>query len=219
MNNTKLKVQKCGSRWRVIIDSRESTRPYRVPTPYENLKASLGISSEQSEKSKREDGLMGLEKPTFKSDKEQALVSEFDSLWTNGATNGELNWCNEEHTIAYFWTTKEKLYAGFVSQAMSYLLQESYVLAKGMKGGLLPIAEDMAKDKFNSLENMPDFKDYKAPKIDIINLEHTFACGSVSAERPDDNGKGTFTNVSISAGDKAAANVKKWSQGTVPELS
>ena len=219
MNNTKLKVQKMGSRWRIIIDSRESDIPFKVPTPYENLKARLGISGEQSEKSKRDNGPMGLEKVTFKSYKENALVSEYDSLWTNGATNGELNWCNEEHTIAYFWTTKEKMWAGLVSQAMSYLLQEAYVLAKGMKGGLLPIAEDMARDKFNSLENMPDFKDYKAPKVDIINLEHTFSCGSISAERPDDNGKGTLTNVSVSAGGKAAANVKKWSQGTVPELS
>ena len=219
MNNTKLKVQKCGSRWRIIIDGTKA-EPVLIDfsTPYEELKRELGISNRQSEKSRRENGPMGFgEKPQPRSHGEAAVQSEYDSLWTHGVTNGELRWVNQEHSIAWIWTTREKLYAGLVNQSMAFLLQNSSVTSKGLKGGLLPIAEDMAKDKFDNLELVPDFKDYKAPKVDIINLEHTLALGSISAERPDDNG--TRLNGSVSTGDKAAASAKKWAQGTVPELS
>ena len=60
MNNTKLKVQKCGSRWRIIIDGTKA-EPVLIDfsTPYEELKRELGISNRQSEKSRRENGPMG----------------------------------------------------------------------------------------------------------------------------------------------------------------
>ena len=48
---------------------------------------------------------------------------------------------------------------------------------------------DMAKAKFDSLENVQDFVDYKRLQVSPQNLDECTMAGTVSAERPDDTGQ------------------------------
>ena len=124
----KIKIQNNGSTWRVIIDATKVTpQPPPLPTAYEQLKQRLGLkepSQEKRQKLLQGYGWLGIEKREFNSHKEEAVIREFDSMVHAGATSAkELNWVNENHTIAYFWTTREKLLAAFERQFLNEILQ------------------------------------------------------------------------------------------------
>tara|TARA_Y100000004_G_C8954978_1_gene430356 strand:+ start:1572 stop:2231 length:660 start_codon:yes stop_codon:yes gene_type:complete len=190
-----IKIQNNGSTWRVIIDGTNATKPIQLPTPYEWKKQQLGLTEPTDEKRQtllQRYGWAGIERPEFMNDKEEAVSIEFDSLCHAGATTAkELNWVNEDHSIGYFWSTREKLLAAFTQQELNTLCAQSGDEYKGQEGGALPKAKELAQDKFDNLENLQDFVDYKNKRVSPQNLEGCTVAGTICAEKPDDNGQHT----------------------------
>ena len=188
-----IKIQNNGSTWRIIIDATDAHPSIPEPmSTYDMQKQRLGVlktSESKRQKLLQEFGLLGLSERKFDHYREEMIIREFDSFYHAGATSAkELNWANDEHSVGYFWSTKEKLLVAFEKQFLNFLLQRGHIY-KGKKGGAMSQAKAMAKAKFDALENVQDFVDYKRLQVSPQNLDECTMAGTVSAERPDDTGQ------------------------------
>ncbi|MAH46517.1 hypothetical protein CMI37_11835 [Candidatus Pacearchaeota archaeon] len=90
----------------------------------------------------------------FLDGEKEEIEQKHMSLWNHGATKSELEWVNEHR--AYMWTTKQKLLKALVNANLFGLLGvlktvEEY---KGIKGGLLPKARELADVEFSGIEKV-----------------------------------------------------------------
>ena len=85
---------------------------------------------------------------------EQSVKERFWSFWNHGATSGELHW--QLDSLAYFWTTPEKLKKALVNINLFRLLNAADSVAeesvfKGCKGGAMPYAREQAEKDYHEL--------------------------------------------------------------------
>jgi len=82
------------------------------------------------------------------------IVEKHMSLLNHGATSSELDWINESK--AKLWTTKEKLLKALVNAKLFHLLGITKTVEeyKGVKGGLLPVARELANTEFSGIDKV-----------------------------------------------------------------
>ena len=82
------------------------------------------------------------------------IVEKHMSLLNHSATSSELDWINESK--AKLWTTKEKLLKALVNAKLFHLLGITKTVAeyKGVKGGLLPVARELANTEFSGIDKV-----------------------------------------------------------------
>ena len=94
-------------------------------------------------------------------DSQQEITERFWSFWNHGATDGEFHWLNEFR--GYFWTDEKRFSKSLENIFLFKMLNESDELreqdpegwahcCKGLKGGFLPRAKELAKEALDSLE-------------------------------------------------------------------
>ena len=189
-----MEIQKNGNRWRVILDGKDAQpQEPTTPTPYEQLKQSLGLSGERAKnKSNRLEFFSDdLERTQYESNAEQAVDLAFQSFYNQGIAQN-LEWVNQDRTKGWFWvsgkTAKEcrENLLNALNQIMinAILTNAGSTSFKGVKGGVMPIARDLAMDIYKSMEPCPNFVDYKnAVTADPLNLD-CYSMGTIKAESP-----------------------------------
>ena len=110
---------------------------------------------------------------------ENDIIDRFNSFWNHGATSGELHW--QTDIRAYFWTTEKKLLKAMTNASLFRLLNEAEEsnCLKGVKGGAMPYAKEIARDWFAQVEKTRDILRY-ATSNDF------FTMGTIRAENLSD---------------------------------
>ena len=95
-------------------------------------------------------------------DSEQEINERFYSFWNHGATDGEFHWLNEFR--GYFWTDEKRFKKSLETIFLFKLLQDmdshgeaGLMACKGLKGGLLPRAKELAREVLDTLESSEYF--------------------------------------------------------------
>ena len=140
-------------------------------------------------------------KLTYLADHDQRLVylngkkSDIENDWlllfNHGGTNDELEWIFDDR--ACFYTNEKKLLSGLTSIYFHRLLneaEESNAL-KGVKGGVMPYAKELAKQTIDKMEKESSKPIYLALNQPYKNLS-VFGMGTI--ETTDEKGfsKGTL---------------------------
>ena len=123
------------------------------------------------------------------SDNETEIQERFYSLWNHGATSGKLHWINDDlangDLKAYIWTQPEKLEKAVTNAMLFKLLNEAEahgeagrVAIKGLKGGLMPRARELAAEFMESIKSVKNWWRYQAQT-------EVFELGSICAESLD----------------------------------
>jgi hypothetical protein len=84
----------------------------------------------------------------------EAIEQEFNSLYNNGATNGELQWISKGSGggyVARFWTSKSKTLNALIKSTLSKLIQDDPSRYKGVKGGAMAEAKKIATEVFEGI--------------------------------------------------------------------
>mgnify|MGYP003123592598 CR=1 FL=1 len=108
------------------------------------------------------------------------------SFFNHGATSSELAW-NHDRTNAYFWvchnkdmTGLEKFERAFTNICLFKILNENPDAFKGEKGGALPLARKMAKEKIEEMDTCYALSKNSNVVIDThktaLPIEHTNQC-------------------------------------------
>ena len=195
MKHIKMEIQKNGNRWRVILDGKDAQpQEPTQPTPYEQLKASLGLTGERSKiKSHRMEFFASAddERTQYESTAHEAVETAFTSFYNQGiATN--LEWVNQDKSKGWFWVSGktaldcQRNLVGALTQIMinKILTDAGGVAFKGKTNGVMPIAREMALEIYKGMESCPDFVDYKnATLADPLNLD-CYSMGTIKAESP-----------------------------------
>ena len=99
-------------------------------------------------------------------DSELEINERFYSFWNHGATDGEFHWLNEFR--GYFWTDEKRFKKSLENIFLFKMLNESDELreqdfegwqhcCKGIKGGFMPRAKELAKEALDTLESSEYF--------------------------------------------------------------
>ena len=99
-------------------------------------------------------------------DSELEINERFYSFWNPGATDGEFHWLNEFR--GYFWTDEKRFKKALENIFLFKMLNESDELreqdpegwqhcCKGVKGGFMPRAKELAKEALDTLEQSEYF--------------------------------------------------------------
>ena len=99
-------------------------------------------------------------------DSELEINERFYSFWNHGATDGEFHWLNEFR--GYFWTDEKRFKKALENIFLFKMLNESDELreqdfegwqhcCKGIKGGFMPRAKELAKEALDTLESSEYF--------------------------------------------------------------
>ena len=99
-------------------------------------------------------------------DSELEINERFYSFWNHGATDGEFHWLNEFR--GYFWTDEKRFKKALENIFLFKMLNESDALrendpegwqhcCKGVKGGFMPRAKELAKEALDTLESSEYF--------------------------------------------------------------
>ena len=95
-------------------------------------------------------------------DSHEEIQQRFYSFWNHGATDGEFHWFNEFR--GYFWTDEERFLKSLQNIFLFKLLQDmdnqgeaALAACKGLKGGLMPRAKELAQQLFDSMESAEYF--------------------------------------------------------------
>lgn len=117
--------------------------------------------------------------------KEQDIEATFNGFFNFGATNGDLDFHDGEHTIGTFWTKEENLRWAFATIRLNhYLLKGRGQKAKGRKGGFWNKALNAAEVMMGRLKQRHEpFISYSSTGVE------SFSTGTVRAEKPDYDGK------------------------------
>jgi len=118
----------------------------------------------------------------------EKIEQSFNSFWNHGATSGKLHWLSDY--LGYFWATEKTLKKALVNQNLFRMLNDADEMreqdpdgwahsCKGIKGGFLPRAQELADEQFNSLMGKHERAISSNASTDYYSL------GTISAERPD----------------------------------
>mgnify|MGYP001158446458 CR=1 FL=1 len=113
----------------------------------------ISRDTEKYEETKRQLGIE-VEKISEDHPAVEAIEQEFNSLYNNGATNGELQWINKGSGggyVARFWTNKSKTLDALVKAALTKLIQDEPNKYKGVKGGAMAEAKRLATEMFEGI--------------------------------------------------------------------
>ena len=95
-------------------------------------------------------------------DNREEITRRFWSFWNHGATSGEFHWLNEFR--GYFWTDERRFHKSLQNIFLFKLLQDmdnqgeaALVACKGLQGGLMPRAKELAQEVFDSMESSEYF--------------------------------------------------------------
>ena len=124
----------------------------------------------------------------LKSQNTEKIEQSYNSFWNHGATSGKLHFLSD--TFGYFWTTAKTLKKALVNQNLFRMLNEADEMreqdpkgwahcCKGIKGGFLPRAEELASEQFDSLMGNHERAIANNASTDYYEL------GTISAEKPD----------------------------------
>jgi len=124
----------------------------------------------------------------LKSQDVEKIEQSYNSFWNHGATSGKLHFLCD--TFGYFWTTEATLKKALVNQNLFRMLNESDEMreqdpegwthcCKGLKGGFLPRAAELAQEQFDSLMEKHQRAISSNPSGEF------FTMGTIKAEKPD----------------------------------
>ena len=116
-------------------------------------------------------------------DNHQEIKQRFYSFWNHGATDGEFHWFNEFR--GYFWTDEERFLKSLQNIFLFKLLQDmdnqgeaALVACKGLKGGLMPRAKELAQQLFDSMESSEYFGKFS----DCLDMQYDWRSPNESVE-------------------------------------
>jgi hypothetical protein len=115
---------------------------------------------------------------------ETLLEQTFNSFWNHGATS------SEPHKLAgdlwYFWTTPKKLLKAMTNAALFKLLNDAGGVAwKHTKGGAMPQARIMAKQRMDEMES-DNFFSPRSKSVRAAGAEDCYSLGTIRAENLSD---------------------------------
>lgn len=138
----------------------------------------------------------------IKGDDRQAIEQDFWGFYNHNATDGgqakadepHLQWLTDDPKHGgYFYTTRERLLQAMTTRSLFRLLNEMEAhdeagleACKGLKGGLMPRARELAQEWFDSMEKVSDIIKQRAEMADADN-HGAYSLGTIKAERPDTN--------------------------------
>ena len=116
-------------------------------------------------------------------DSQEEITQRFYSFWNHGATDGEFHWLNEFR--GYFWTDEKRFLKSLENIFLFKLLQDmdtqgeaAFVACKGLKGGLMPRAKELAKEVFDKMES----SEYFCKFSDCLAMQYDWHSPNESAE-------------------------------------
>jgi hypothetical protein len=87
----------------------------------------------------------------IRGDSQREIEERFFSFWNHKATNGELQWMNDDK-FAYFISNERLFKNSLASAALFYILNHEPLTYKGKKGGAKAVAQNLALQAFSQME-------------------------------------------------------------------
>ena len=129
----------------------------------------------------------------IKGDDRQAIEQDFWGFYNHNATDGgqakadepHLQWLTDDPKHGgYFYTTRERLLQAMTTRSLFRLLNDSPEQFKGLEGGALPRAKELAREWFDSMDKVSDIIKQRAEMADPDN-HGSYSIGTIKAENPD----------------------------------